>query len=52
MKPDSPSLSIAFKTKKDITNVMKIQHDFNALGIKPNDWISDPCYLLKNLKKN
>lgn len=51
MKPDSPSLSIAFKTKKDITNVMKIQHDFDALGIKPNDWISDPCYLLKNLKK-
>ena len=51
MKPDSPSLSIAFKTKKDITNVMKIQHDFNALDIKPNDWISDPCYLLKNLKK-
>ena len=51
MKPDPPSLSIAFKTKKEITNVMKIQHDFDALGIKPNDWINDPCYLLNNLKK-
>ena len=51
MKPDPPSLSIAFKTKTEITNVMKIQHDFNALGIKPNDWINDPCYLLNNLKK-
>ena len=33
------------------THLLKAQKNYEELGIKAGDWMMDPCYLLRNLKK-
>ena len=33
------------------TQLLKAQKNYEELGIKAGDWMMDPCYLLRNLKK-
>ena len=39
------------KSLKKIQNVLKAVRDYEELGIKQNDWLNDPCYVLNNVKK-
>ena len=39
------------KSLKKIQNVLKAVRDYEELGIKQNDWMNDPCYVLNNVKK-
>jgi len=39
------------KSLKKIQNVLKAVRDYKELGIKQNDWMNDPCYVLNNVKK-
>ena len=39
------------KSLKKIQNVLEAVRDYEELGIKQNDWMNDPCYVLNNVKK-
>lgn len=43
--------NLRYKSLKKIQNVLKAVRDYEELGIKQNDWINDPCYVLNNVKK-
>lgn len=32
-------------------NILKANKNFSALGISSDDWMTDPCYVMKNIKK-
>lgn len=44
----SKTMSRSIKTSKQL---LQAQKDYKELGIKEGDWIMDPCYILRNIKK-